>query len=82
MNTCSLTQSAAAAQQQMHAQASSANHTFYPWMAIAGKATTSTTDPMYHAQTDKSPVTTSVGGRTVGRAITFVIICRSFHLSS
>ena len=37
MNTCSLTQSAAAAQQQMHAQASSANHTFYPWMAIAGK---------------------------------------------
>ena len=43
MNTCSLTQSAAAAQQQMHAQASSANHTFYPWMAIAGKATS-----MYH----------------------------------
>ena len=46
MNTCSLTQSAAAAQQQMHAQASSANHTFYPWMAIAGKAATSATTSM------------------------------------
>jgi Antp family protein len=39
MNTCSLTQSAAAAQHQQLQQASqSANHTFYPWMAIAGES--------------------------------------------
>ena len=56
MNTCSLTQSAAAAQQQMHAQASSANHTFYPWMAIAGKEGNGDIDV---SQGDKSPLTTS-----------------------
>lgn len=39
MNTCSLSsasQAAAAAAQPQLQQAASANHTFYPWMAIAG----------------------------------------------
>ena len=77
MNTCSLTQSAAAAQQQMHAQASSANHTFYPWMAIAGK----------NGDIDKSECHGEISRPSRPRwadegTSAFVIICRPFHPSS